>query len=97
MKLKMFAVFDVKAAAYLAPFFLPTVGQAVRAFADASNDPSTMFAKHPEDYTLFHVGEFDDSSGDCAPVVPHASLGNAAQFVMKAAETADRMVQQMKQ
>lgn len=63
MLLHMFTVFDVKAKAYLPPFFMPQVGQAVRSFGDAVSDETHAFHKHPEDYTLFIVGSFDDASG----------------------------------
>lgn len=79
MKLHMFTVFDVKAKAYLPPFFLPQVGQAVRSFGDAIDDPAHAFAKHPEDYTLFLVGTFDDASGVVA-------LEGALQVVARAHE-----------
>ena len=60
MIIKMFCVFDVKAEAYQPPLFLLTEGQAVRAFGDAIANSNHEFSRHPEDYTLFEVGEFDD-------------------------------------
>lgn len=63
MKLKIFCVYDDKAKAYLPPFFLPEMGMATRAFGDCVNDPKHNFGMHPEDYTLFCAGEFDDRSG----------------------------------
>lgn len=60
MILQIFAVYDSKADAYLQPFFMPSKGQAMRSFQDLSNEPKTQFNKHPEDFTLFHIGEFDD-------------------------------------
>lgn len=63
MKFKSFVVYDEKARAYLPPFFLPEVAQAVRTFGDCCGDVSHEFGKHPEDYSLFQVGVFDSSSG----------------------------------
>lgn len=60
---KVFTIYDDKAKAYLPPFFLPEMGQAIRAFTDCVNDPTHMFGKHPSDYTLFCAGTFNDSSG----------------------------------
>lgn len=57
------SIFDVKAEAWLVPMFFQGKGQAVRSFNDAVNDPGTEFGKHPEDYTLFLLGEFDERSG----------------------------------
>ena len=62
MKLIMFTVFDVKAEAYLPPFFLPNESMAMRIFSDMAGDTDHQFGKHPEDYTLFKLGEFDDNS-----------------------------------
>lgn len=59
MKLKVFSVYDVKAQAYLPPFFLPRTEMAVRVFSDSANDPTHMFCKHPEDFHLFELGEWD--------------------------------------
>lgn len=63
MQLKMFSVYDIKAEAYLPPFFLPTVGMAVRTFADCARSKDHQFGKNPEDYILYELGTFDDSSG----------------------------------
>jgi len=63
MNLRIFVVFDSKARAYLPPFFMPEAGQAVRVFADCCNDDGHQFGKHPEDYTLFEIGTFDDHEG----------------------------------
>ncbi len=58
---KMFSIFDVKAQAYLPPFFLPEKGMALRVFGDCVNSRDHQFGKHPGDYTLFELGSFDDS------------------------------------
>ncbi len=79
MKLRVFSVFDVKAGAYLPPFFMPEQGQAIRVFSDAING-SEAFAKHPEDYSLFLIGDFDDNSGEISPCSP-ALVGTGLSFV----------------
>lgn len=58
-----YAIFDAAAGAYLPPFHLPRDGMAIRAFADCVNSPNHQFNQHPKDYTLFHLGQFDDSTG----------------------------------
>lgn len=82
MILKIFAVYDIKSDAYLTPFFFPAVGQAVRAFKDLVADKNTFVGRHPEDYKLVHIGEFDDSSADMRPngVI---SLGFGSDYVEK--------------
>lgn len=63
MVLNVYSVYDLKAKAFLSPFFLPQDAMAVRALIDAVSDPTHQFAKHPEDYQLFKLGSFDDALG----------------------------------
>lgn len=63
MKLEAFAVRDEKAVGFAHPFFVMARGQAVRMFGDWCQDKNTPLGKHPEDYRLYHVGSFDDESG----------------------------------
>lgn len=62
-KMQIFSVYDKKAVAYNAPFYFHQKGQAIRAFEDAVNDPQSPFFKHPEDFALFLIGEWDDTTG----------------------------------
>ena len=78
MVLQMFAVFDSKAGAYLQPWFSQTRGTAIRAFAGAGADASSDFAKFPEDFSLFHIGEFDQAEGKVIPARAPECLGTAA-------------------
>jgi len=66
-KIQMFTIYDKKAVAYNTPFYYLQKGQAIRAFEDAINDPQSPFAKHPEDYCLFQVGEWNDTTGVVTP------------------------------
>jgi len=68
MKLHMFSVYDKKAAAFLPPFFLPTTAMAQRVFKDCVQDAEHQFGKHPEDYSLYFCGAFDDVAG-CVDVM----------------------------
>lgn len=80
-KRKAFAVYDTQVGAFLAPFFLQTAGQAVRSFMDASKDPNMEFSKHPGDYTLFELAEYDEETGKFTNLPTPHSLGTALQFV----------------
>lgn len=62
MLLKIFTVFDQKAKAYLPPFYMQNEGMAIRALTDSVRDPEHQFGKFAEDYTLYTLGEFDDST-----------------------------------
>lgn len=76
---KMVAVFDRAVEAYGQPFFVKTVGEAVRSFIDEVNRDGSTFKKHPADYNLYLVGEFDDSTGAVSNLVPRViSVGAEA-------------------
>lgn len=80
MKLLMFVIYDSKVDAYLHPMFFRSVGEAMRAFGDSANDQSTQFAKHPADFTLFHIGDFEEKSGTLIQMEAKANLGTALQL-----------------
>lgn len=87
MKLKMYTVFDVKSEAYLQPFFMQTKGQALRAWITSVNDPNTNFCKYPGDFTLFEIGEFDDSNGVITMYDSKINLGSALEHQSKTQST----------
>ena len=72
MKQKIFTIYDSKAKAYITPFFLHQEGMAIRIFTDCVNDPKHQFGKHPEDYILFHIGEWEDEKAKFQPNIPIA-------------------------
>lgn len=61
--MKIFAVRDNAIGAYLQPFFSPTSNAALRSLKEAVNDPKHEFHKHAGDYSMWYLGEFDDSDG----------------------------------
>lgn len=76
----VFAVYDSKAAAYLPPFFCRNAGVALRSFEAAAKDASHDFNKYAADYTLFHIGSFDEVNGVLIPLGANVNLGCAIQF-----------------
>jgi len=66
MIMHVLCVRDRKTDSYGAPFVALHVNGATRDFANAINDredKSNKFAKNPEDYDLYLLGAYDDSSG----------------------------------
>jgi len=59
----IFSVYDSAAKAYTRPFLFPTEGMAKRYFMQETVNPDSPVSKSPADYTLFHIGEFDDQNG----------------------------------
>ena len=76
---KLFVLFDCKSETYTAPTMNPSREQARRSFADAVNNveggqPSVLFF-HPEDFTLFEVGEYNPATADIS-VYPKIAVAN---------------------
>lgn len=64
MKMILMAVRDAQVSCFMRPWVARSEGEAIRAFADLVNEPGHDLNKHPEDYTLFQVGKFDDQTGE---------------------------------
>jgi len=62
MILKVFTLQDLKAGMFMQPFFFPSVGQATRFIQDMASDMQNILARHPGDFVLYQVGEWDDAS-----------------------------------
>lgn len=75
----LFTVYDEKAEAFLPPFFVPSIGIAIRAFADCINSPEHMFGKHPADYTLYSLGHWHDHDASF-DLGDRKSMGNGVEF-----------------
>lgn len=80
---KVFSVFDSKLATFGRPWFQMTDAAALREFADAVNDgsnPNNQWHSHPEDFSLYLVGQFDDQQGELIPCAP-SSLVTASSLI----------------
>ena len=66
------SVFDSASRLYGQPFFVPAIAAAVRSVGDEANRAAADNAlyQHPEDFEVFHLGEFDDVSGVFTPLSP---------------------------
>jgi hypothetical protein len=78
--LKIYAVMDTKAEAFMNPFYVRTLGEAIRSFTDESNKQESPFFKHPEDFNLFELGDFDQFTGVLQPHKAPKSIGTSASF-----------------
>jgi hypothetical protein len=65
MKIYVCAVFDSALQAFANPIFVPSTGLAVRSFTDEVNrsDSSNPMNKHPSDFEIYSIAEYDDSTG----------------------------------
>lgn len=83
MKMNVFSVYDEKAKAYNTPFFQAHVGQAIRSFNDLVSDPITTIHNHPEDYHLYHIGEFDSDNAKFVSFPEPRLISRASEFSNK--------------
>jgi len=79
---KVFCVYDSKAEAYMRPFLDQSTGAAMRSFSDEVNSDSkeSMLATHPEDFTAFELGSWDDEKSVFDLHITPISLGLAIEF-----------------
>lgn len=83
---KIYSVFDSKAQIYSLPFYTKMQAEAIRHFSTWVNDSKHTFGMHPEDYTLFSMGTYDDDNG--AFTTDHIeSLGNGVQFLLNSEDS----------
>lgn len=81
MLVKMCSIYDGKAEAWTNPMYFRSNGEAVRSFQDAANNKELDVGRHPEDYALFEVGEFDPRTGEVRPLVPPLHLATGVNLV----------------
>lgn len=77
---KVFSLYDSKAQAFGPPFYMQTRGMAVRALADTVQDNNSMVSRHPEDYVLYQIAEFDDNTAEYKNKNPHELVSMASDF-----------------
>lgn len=75
------AVRDSASGAYMRPFCAATSGVAVRSFSDEAVREGSEIKKHPSDYELWLLAEWDEESGQFNQVAPRC-LARAADYVV---------------
>lgn len=80
MKTEVLSVYDSKARAFVQPWFAVNLAVAARSFADAVNDPTQVVYRNPEDFTLYHLGSFDDNTGRFDQLEQPVNLGMGVNF-----------------
>lgn len=82
MIIGVFSIKDDQVQAFNQPFYSPTTGSALRAFADHVNEPGTPANKHPQDFTLYRLADYDDSTGMFYNNTP-TRVGSATEYKEK--------------
>lgn len=58
-----FTVRDNKTDSFFDPIYFTHMSMAERAMVDCMNDATHVLGKHTEDFALYYLGEYDDSTG----------------------------------
>lgn len=61
--LKIFCIYDKKASSHMQPFYFHNKAEALRALADNLQDKNSLIAKHPADFSIWQIGEFNEQTG----------------------------------
>lgn len=83
MKIKCYAVLDAKIKDYHLAIFDIEHDGAMRQFSDAVNDKQTKWNRHPEDYSLWYVGEFDSQKAKMTGDIPENLVNALAVMSLK--------------
>lgn len=79
----IYSIYDEKVEAYGQPFFAPTNPAAIRMFTDLTMDHNSSVSRHPQDYTLYQLGTYDDSTGKLESFENAVNLGRANEYITK--------------
>ena len=78
---RVYAMYDSKVKAYLRPFYQRADGEAMRAMINSSREEGSPLKEFGGDFTLFCIGEFDDSAGTIQMFPIKSNLGTALQII----------------
>lgn len=80
---KVFAIYDEKADYFMKPFLLDEIAEARRVFGDAIADEKTAVCKHPADYRLYMLGQFDVKLGKMLPLDVNKLVASGTDYITK--------------
>lgn len=91
MELNIYSIYDSAAKSYATPFFMPNDGLAIRAFSDNANDGESVISKHPDQFVLYKIGQYNDQTAKLDHYDPLVNLGIAATFKTETPEQSELM------
>lgn len=86
MTLRIFAVYDSASESYSPPVYMMSRGAALRSFMDTLQDAKSEWAKHPEHYTLFLFGDWDQREGKFALLDTPEVVAKAWELVQETSQ-----------
>lgn len=83
MKLLAYSVYDEKSECFGHPFFVSAIGIATRYLVEWTRNPDSMMAKHPEDFTLYQVGTWNDSEAKMESLATPKFIAKATDSMLQ--------------
>ena len=80
MKVTLFAVYDSASGVYDGPFPGKAEGHVIRSFSDQCLNADGPMGAHPEDFTLFKIGTWNDGTAELVDEIT-VKLINGAEAV----------------
>lgn len=87
MNLLVFAVRDSVSGIYDRPFCARSEGEAIRSFGDIAQDKNHTIGMHPEHFSLWALGMYDDNTAALTP--------KEATFIVNAVDCLSQSVEQL--
>lgn len=78
-KLKVLCAYDAKLGLFHTPQFFTHLGMALRVWDETCNNPQAPMCKHPADFVLYEVAEFDEDTGLLQPLDQHRLIATALE------------------
>lgn len=70
MKMQIFSIYDMVAKVFSQPIFAANKEVMARNVAIWLQDEKSYISQSPSDYSLYHIGEYDDENALLVPVLP---------------------------
>jgi len=88
MNLKVYSIYDNKVGQYAFPFIAHNNNAAMRMFTDHVNEPGSPPNRHPEDYILYYLADWDPETGHFEQALKPAPLLLASDTIRPTAPPA---------
>lgn len=83
--MNIYSIRDDKAEMFSNPMYQRNNAVAIRTFEQACQDPESQFRANPEDYSLWHVGEWHAETGIITPLESPTRLISALELLSQMA------------
>jgi len=82
MRFNVYAVYDEAAKIFKYDFKRLQHAEAIRYFGDGVRAEKTELNQHPQDFSLFFLGEYDDETGKHTDLVIPERISRGTDFLM---------------